>query len=342
MTARIGSLCSGCGGLDLAVAAVLPAHPVWFAEHEPPTAKQPNPPQAAAKVLAHRWPDVPNHGDLTATNWSTVDPIDIVTAGWPCQPWSVAGRRKGANDERAIWPAIATAIRDLRPHLVVLENVPMVIGLGELARVVGDLAAIGYDAVWTCVRASDVGAPHRRERVFIVATDTAVPNPAESGWPVRPGALTRDGNPAIRGGQAQPGGWGGAAAHSPRDRWGEGRPESARQLRGSDATQRCCQAPTYSPSSSDAHKPDSGHRQPLWPQPGTGRGDRKRDAPPGTDELAGSPTVLVEWGAYRPAINRWERTLGRQAPIPTVLGARGGGQLNPVFTETAAAREAQS
>lgn len=85
-----------------------------------------------------------------------------------CQPFSNAGHRKGTNDERHLWPHVHTAIRVLRPHLVVLENVTGHLGLG-FDRVLADLTEIGYDAEWTTIRASDVGAPHHRERLFILA-----------------------------------------------------------------------------------------------------------------------------------------------------------------------------
>ncbi len=163
MSLAIGSLCSGYGGLDAGVQSVLGGTVAWHSDIDP----------GATKILAHHWPDVPNHGDLTTTDWSTVEPVDIITAGWPCQPWSLAGKGKGAQDERAIWPAIANAVRHLRPRYVILENVAAVVVLGELARAVGDLAGLGHDAQWLCLRASDVGASHGRNRCFIAATDTA-------------------------------------------------------------------------------------------------------------------------------------------------------------------------
>jgi len=161
MTPRIGELCAGYGGLGMAVQSVLGGEMAWCADNDP----------GASKILAHHWPTVPNHGDLTTTDWATVEPVDIITAGWPCQPWSLAGKGKGAQDERAIWPAVADAVRHLRPRYVVLENVAAVVVLGELARAVGDLANLGYVGSWRCLRASDVGAPHGRNRCFIAATD---------------------------------------------------------------------------------------------------------------------------------------------------------------------------
>jgi len=170
---RIGSLCSGYGGLDMAAQAVIGGAFAWFADPMP----------ASRALLTHHHPDTPNHGDLTVTDWAGVEPVDVLTAGWPCQPWSLAGKRKGAADERAIWPAIARAVRDLRPGLVLLENVASIAAFGELARAVGDLAQLGYDTEWMCLRASDVGAPHGRNRCFIAAAD------ADSARPSRPRGL---------------------------------------------------------------------------------------------------------------------------------------------------------
>ncbi len=110
----------------------------------------------------------PNLGNLKVIDWATVEPIDVLTAGYPCQPFSTAGNRKGADDERHLWPYIKTAISILRPRFIVLENVRGHFGFG-FGDVLSDLAHIGYNARWTLVRASDVGAPHRRERLFIVA-----------------------------------------------------------------------------------------------------------------------------------------------------------------------------
>ena len=156
---RIGSLFSGAGGLDMAVEAVFGGRTVWHSEID----------KAASKVLAYRWPDVPNLGSITEIDWASVEPVDVLCGGWPCQPFSLAGKRKGIDDERALWPYVAGAIRILRPRYVVLENVSAVLTAGELERVTTDLAASGYDIRWSCVRASEVGAPHRRERIFIVA-----------------------------------------------------------------------------------------------------------------------------------------------------------------------------
>ena len=154
---KIGSLCTGYGGLDMAVEAYYEAETVWVSEFD----------KYASKVIEARI-NKPNLGNLKVINWAEVEPIDILTAGYPCQPFSHAGLRRGVEDERHLWPYIKTAISTLRPSYVILENVRGHFGLG-FREALGDLASIGYDVRWTLIRASDVGAPHRRERLFILA-----------------------------------------------------------------------------------------------------------------------------------------------------------------------------
>ena len=157
---RIGSLFSGYGGADLAVRSVFPdATPAWFVEYD----KHPS------AILAKRFPGVPNYGDVTTVDWAAVEPVDILTAGWPCQPFSHAGQRRGTDDDRHLWPYVADALRVLRPRYLFGENVAGHLSLG-FDTVLADLAALGFDARWGVVRASDAGAPHRRARLFIVAT----------------------------------------------------------------------------------------------------------------------------------------------------------------------------
>jgi DNA (cytosine-5)-methyltransferase 1 len=154
---KIGSLCTGYGGLDIAVEAVFDAKTVWVSEID----------RYASQVIKERfW--VTNHGDLKTINWHEVEPIDILTAGYPCQPFSHAGERKGLNDERHIFPYILEAISILRPRYAIMENVRGHLSLG-FKEVLKGLAEIGYDAKWRIVRASDVGAPHQRARLFIIA-----------------------------------------------------------------------------------------------------------------------------------------------------------------------------
>lgn len=154
---KIGSLCTGYGGLDLAVEAHFNAETIWCAEFD----------KFASQVIEQRF-DIPNYGDIKSINWNEVEPIDILTAGYPCQPFSTAGARKGIEDERHIWPYIKEAISSLRPRYVILENVRGHLSLG-FKEVLKGLAEVGYDARWQIVRASDAGGCHQRARLFIIA-----------------------------------------------------------------------------------------------------------------------------------------------------------------------------
>jgi DNA (cytosine-5)-methyltransferase 1 len=154
---KIGSLCTGYGGLDMAVEAYFNAKTVWCAEID----------KHASKLIEQRFGYL-NHGDLSKIDWASVERIDILTAGYPCQPFSVAGNRQGSNDARHLWTYIKQAISVLRPTYIVLENVRGHLSLG-LKEVLSDLANAGYDARWQIIRASEVGAPHQRARLFIVA-----------------------------------------------------------------------------------------------------------------------------------------------------------------------------
>jgi len=154
---KIGSLCSGYGGLDMAVEAFYNAETAWMCDID----------KYASIVIKERW-GLPNLGDMKTVDWSNVEPVDILTAGYPCQPFSTAGQRKGSEDERHLWPYIKEIISELQPKRVILENVRGHLTLG-FKEVLADLTEIGYDAKWAIVRASDVGAPHRRERLFCVA-----------------------------------------------------------------------------------------------------------------------------------------------------------------------------
>ena len=168
---RLGSLCSGYGGLEAGIGQVLDVEPVWCSEID----------KDASKVLATHHPDVPNLGDLTVLDWQQVEPVDIICAGFPCQPFSHAGKRQGADDERAIFSYIADGIGVLRPRLVVLENVPGILTLGGVS-VVGTLTGLGYDCRWGIVRASDTGAPHRRARWFCIAEPADADESGGEAW----------------------------------------------------------------------------------------------------------------------------------------------------------------
>jgi DNA (cytosine-5)-methyltransferase 1 len=157
MTYTVGSLFSGIGGLDLGLERA-GMKVVWQSEIDP----------FACKVLKKHWPRVVNHGDIKQIDWGTVEPVDIICGGYPCQPFSTAGKRKGTDDPRHLWPWVRTAISELRPQYAILENVRGHLSMGGL-QVIGELAEIGYDAEWRVVSAAGLGAPHRRDRIIIVA-----------------------------------------------------------------------------------------------------------------------------------------------------------------------------
>lgn len=162
---RIGSLCTGIGMLDYAVAKAFDAVTLWGVDSDP----------IAARLASHRLGAIVADVPLGEQDWDSVPPVDIMTAGWPCQPWSQAGKGLGTDDHRAIWPEIGRALRVLRPKYVVLENVPGIFTAGELNRVGDTLAALGYEFRWTTLRASECGAPHRRDRVFILGCHEGFP-----------------------------------------------------------------------------------------------------------------------------------------------------------------------
>ncbi len=155
------SLCSGIGGLDRAVESRFGAEMVAYSEVD----------KDAASVMALHWPNVPNIGDLKVADWAALGPVDIVCGGIPCQPWSSAGKLGRTADDRHLWPYVADALRILRPRVLVVEEVPGFLAAGGLDAVLADLCALGFDAEWTTVRASDIGACHRRERLFLLAWD---------------------------------------------------------------------------------------------------------------------------------------------------------------------------
>jgi DNA (cytosine-5)-methyltransferase 1 len=223
---KVGSLFTGYGGLDHAVEQHYGAQTVWTSDIDP----------GACKIIAHRMPHAPNLGDITKVDWSQVEPVDILTGGYPCQPFSAAGERKGARDDHHLWPYVRDAIRNIRPRYAILENVAGHRSLG-FDRVLGDMAEDGMHVRWTSIRASDVGAPHERERIFIVVT-----NPDSQGY----GPAKTD-SPVL------------------------GRVDGQDEVEASE---------------------------------------RERPRPIACDR---APTC---WGRYSAAIRRWERVIGRHAPVP--------------------------
>ena len=157
MALTVGSLFSGIGGLDLGLERA-GMEVIWQSEIDP----------YACKVLSKHWPEVVNHGNIKEINWQEVERPDVICGGYPCQPFSTAGKRRGEEDSRHLWPWVREAISQLRPKYAILENVRGHLSLGGLS-VIAELAAIGYDAEWRVVSAASVGANHRRDRVVIVA-----------------------------------------------------------------------------------------------------------------------------------------------------------------------------
>ncbi|DAZ90292.1 DNA cytosine methyltransferase [Mycobacteroides abscessus] len=201
MTLKLGSLFSGAGGLDLAISAVFDTETAWVVEFN----------KDAQKVLATRFPDVPNLIDVTLVDWNQVEPVDVLAGGFPCQDVSCCGARAGLTEgtRSGLWSYFADAIAILRPKFVVIENVRGLLSatasrnvesadadLGEdpsrpdlnaAGAVLGDLAGLGYNASWRTVPASWWGAPHKRERVFILAHRADV-TAAEIQEAIRPGS----------------------------------------------------------------------------------------------------------------------------------------------------------
>jgi DNA (cytosine-5)-methyltransferase 1 len=318
---RIGSWCSGYRGLDMAVERVFGGTTTWVSDIDP----------GANKILAHHWPTTPNLGDLTTTDWQAVvneyGPVDIVCGGYPCQPFSTAGLRKGTEDERHIWPYIADALRILRPRVAIFENVAGHLRLG-FDTVLADLAALGFDAEWALVRASEVGAPHRRERLFILATAQdadgklgdqrrfAAPGQAE-GRGAWTDARRRGGTPATHavGEHEWP-----VAAGNPRRESKE--PLGSSRRTPADAA-RLGRGERWSEPAGQQGRSDAvlGSGAALADADTGRRGADERHVRPGQPD--------ADWGRFAPAVARWEHATGRRAPRATDDRNR----LSPAFVE---------
>jgi DNA (cytosine-5)-methyltransferase 1 len=157
---RLGSLFTGAGGLDIAAARVFGTELAWLAESD----------RHASALAAYRHPRVPNLGDVTTVDWGTVPRVDVLTAGFPCQPFSTLGSRRGTSDDRWLIDHLTDAIDRTDPGLVLFENVPGLLKhAGAFTGLAECLADRGYVGAWQTVAASDAGAPHQRMRVFIAA-----------------------------------------------------------------------------------------------------------------------------------------------------------------------------
>ncbi len=308
---KLGSLFSGYGGLDLGVQAALgPMKTAWVSDIEP----------GPSTILTSRFPDSPNLGDITQIDWTRVEPVDVIAGGSPCTDLSLAGARAGMKPgtRSGLWESMFTAIKTIRPRLVVWENVRGALSadafslmesregrvgdgpdgpfLRALGRVLGDLASIGYDAQWVGLRASDVGAPHPRARVFLVAY------PAGHEWWLQQREF-------------------GDATHT----GSQGRRHTGHTVTGETPSGR---APTVNSGR-------GGTPMNLLPTP-TARDGKDSEIGPAKhrpDDVDTLSRTLVDFGHYAPAVARWERILGRSAPSPTRPSKNGKPQLSPMFTE---------
>lgn len=180
---RTLSLFTGIGGFDLgferegfSVEAQVEIDPIYQA------------------VLSRHWPDTPRHGDVTTFLQGFWYPngmprYEVVIGGFPCQPFSTAGQRKAKADDRYLWPPYYDIVRAVKPRYVVIENSTGLRTSGVLADVLRDLANSGYDAVWSDLRASEMGYPHRRPRVLVVAYPHGI---LGESWSFEQDGLARD------------------------------------------------------------------------------------------------------------------------------------------------------
>ena len=155
-----GSLFSGIGGLDVGLERA-GMRCAWQVEID----------DYAIHILTKHWPNVARFRDVRTVGAVMLSPVDVVCGGFPCQDISISNTRNPqgiAGARSGLWAEFFRLICQLRPRYVVVENVPALLGRG-MGRVLGDLAAIGYDAEWQLLRASDFGAPHQRKRLFIIA-----------------------------------------------------------------------------------------------------------------------------------------------------------------------------
>ena len=161
---KILDIFSGIGGFSLGLQRTNGFETVAFCEIDP----------FCRRVLAKHWPKVPCYDDIRSLTADAlardrIGPIDVICGGFPCQDISFAGRRAGLEGARSgLWGEYRRLIGEIRPRFVVVENVPGLLSLG-MGTVLGDLSEIGYNAVWDSIPASAVGAPHQRDRLWIVA-----------------------------------------------------------------------------------------------------------------------------------------------------------------------------
>ena len=151
-----GSLFSGIGGFDLGLERSGMVCK-WQSEIDP----------FCNKVLDKHWPNVKRYGDIKGIGGHNLESVDLICGGFPCQPFSIAGKRRGTEDDRYLWPEMLRVISEVKPSWVIGENVPGIIHM-ELDKVLSDLEGQGYETQTFIIPACGVDAPHRRDRVWIV------------------------------------------------------------------------------------------------------------------------------------------------------------------------------
>lgn len=178
---KVLDLFSGIGGFSLGLERTGGFETVAFCEIE----------EFPRKVLAKHWPDVPCHHDVAKLKGSDVGPVDVICGGFPCQDLSISGKKAGISDgtRSGLWSEIIRLTGELRPSYVIVENVANLLSGpserrgGWFGKVLGDLAECGYDAEWSNIPASYIGAWHRRARVWVVAYPNEI---GREGKPKRP------------------------------------------------------------------------------------------------------------------------------------------------------------
>jgi DNA (cytosine-5)-methyltransferase 1 len=164
MKLRLGSLFSGIGGIELGLERTGGFETVFQVEQD----------EYCRRVLARHWPDVARFNDVREVGARELPACDVIAGGFPCQDISLLGKGAGIDGDRSgLWSEFARIIRELRPAYALVENSPALAGRG-LDRVLGDLAEIGYDAEWSVLSACALGAPHPRERMYVLAYTSGV------------------------------------------------------------------------------------------------------------------------------------------------------------------------
>lgn len=154
---RVGSLFAGIGGFDLGLERA-GMEIRWQVENN----------LWCQRVLAKHWPNVTRYGDIKQVDWHTIEPVDLVCGGFPCQPFSLAGKRKGFDDDRYLWPEVVRCLDAVRPTWFLGENVPGIVNVA-LDQVCADLESLGYAVQAFNIPACAVDAAHQRKRIWIVA-----------------------------------------------------------------------------------------------------------------------------------------------------------------------------